>query len=82
MEKELETEVGNRGIEQSLETRIGNKGWGLRLGKRGKKQKRGNRGWQNRLETGVGRDRGQQLGTGVREQGLTTGIGKINWEQG
>ena len=53
MKKELETGVGNRGMEQSLETRIGNrgrekdwnKGWELKLGKRVKKQKRGNRGW-------------------------------------
>ena len=49
MEKELETEVGDRGMEQSLETRIGNR--------------RRENDW---------------------EQGLvgTTGVGKMDWEQG
>ena len=35
------------------------------------------------MGTGVGkRGRGQQLGTEVREQRLTKGVGKIDWEQG
>lgn len=65
------------------EKKIGNKGWELRLGKGAKKQKRGKQGfgkidWE-RVEK---RGREQQLRTGVREQRLTTGVDKIDWEQG
>ena len=53
MKKELETRVGNRGVEQSLETRMGNRGrekyWEQGLGTEVAKRGQGTETWQQEL---------------------------------